>query len=326
MRIKKEFIVLAAVIVALSLYLALKTGDRTHYSLPELPALERETITKIVFSRGGGSVVLERFGDEWKIKPEGFRAEKGAVDRMLDALAGFSVGALVAESENYAIYDLDGEKRIKLEVYSGPEVSLAVDIGKTAPTHMHTFVRLEGVAGVYQAGGNLRNTFETDASRLRDKTAMSFNLQEVVGMNIMSGDGSLDLARSSPVTEAAGENDSLPVPPDAYDAPPVAVWMTSDSRNADSRAVDQILNSLSNLKCESYLDGRSKADMGVPVYTLMIRAAQTITLSIYEMEGEKYPAVSSQNEYPFLLPKWRGEQIMKKPSDLLEKEAEKGAR
>ena len=159
MRIKKEYAVLAAVIVALSLYLALRSKDRTHYSLPELTAPGRETIGRIVFSHGGSSVVLERSGDEWRIKPEGFKADKGSVDRMLDAIAGFSIGALVAESGNYAIYDLEGDKRIKLEAYSGAEVALAVDIGKTAPTQMHTFVRLEGRDGIYQAAGNIRNTW-----------------------------------------------------------------------------------------------------------------------------------------------------------------------
>jgi len=316
MRIKKEYIVLAAVIVALSLYLAFSKGDRTHYDLPELPALEKGAITRIVFSHGGDSVVLERAGDAWKLKPEEYRADMGAVDRMLDALAGFSLDALVAESGNYAIYDLEGGKRIKLEVYTGPEVALAFDIGKTAPTHMHTFVRLEGYTGIYQAGGNLRSTFETDTARLRDKTAVSFNPAEVVGINIVGGDGSLDLVRSEAIPAAAGEKDSPP--PSGQTNEPPAGWITADSRNADVRAVDQVLNSVSNLKCESYLDGRSKEDLGVPIYTLMIRAAETITLSIYEMEGEKYPAVSSQNEYPFLLPKWRVEQIMKKPADLLE--------
>jgi hypothetical protein len=322
MRIKKEYAVLAAVIVALSLYLALRSKDRTHYSLPEVTAPDRETIGRIVFSHGVSSVVLERSGDEWRIKPEGFKADKGSVDRMLDAIAGFSIGALVAESGNYALYDLEGDKRIKLEAYSGADVALAVDIGKTAPTRMHTFVRLEGRDGIYQAAGNIRNTFETDAAKLRDKTAVSFDAGEVTGINIVSGDGSIDLAKSLPVRAQGAENDSLPPAAEASGAAPAAIWITADSREADSRAVDQILNSLSNLMCESYLEGRAAEDLGVPVYTVMVRAAQTVTLSIYAMEGEKYPAVSSQNEYPFLLPKWRGDQIMKRPSDLLKNEAD----
>ncbi len=47
-------------------------------------------------------------------------------------------------------------------------------------------------------------------------------------------------------------------------------------------------------------------------------------LSIFEKkekDGKEYPAVSSQNEYPFLLPAWRVDKIMKDSQPLLMKPA-----
>jgi len=39
--------------------------------------------------------------------------------------------------------------------------------------------------------------------------------------------------------------------------------------------------------------------------------------------AEKYPAISSENSYPFLLTSWKAEQVMKKPEDLIEEEKKK---
>ncbi len=39
-------------------------------------------------------------------------------------------------------------------------------------------------------------------------------------------------------------------------------------------------------------------------------------------EGGKYPALSSENEYPFLLAMYSAERIMKKPEELMKQEGE----
>jgi hypothetical protein len=41
MKIKKEYSILLAVIIALSLYLTLRNPDRTQYQLPEVPEVAR---------------------------------------------------------------------------------------------------------------------------------------------------------------------------------------------------------------------------------------------------------------------------------------------
>jgi len=46
---------------------------------------------------------------------------------------------------------------------------------------------------------------------------------------------------------------------------------------------------------------------------------------LLEEEGDNkgnYPAISSENPYPFLLASYKADQIMKKPEDLLEKKSE----
>ncbi|HSG27427.1 MAG TPA: DUF4340 domain-containing protein [Candidatus Krumholzibacterium sp.] len=312
MKIRKEYIILAGIIVVLLLYVVLNKGDRTNYELPELSPIAKGEITKMVFSTGGRSVILERNDDIWRIRPQGYKADPAAVGRMLDAVEGFSLNTLAAESGNYAIYDLEGEKRIKLEVYRGPDVVLAIDIGKNASTNRHTFVRLEGDDGIYQSGSNMRGVFDVDMSRLRDKSALSLDSEQVTGLTLMTSEGPIEIIRGDiPGLSPAGADSS---------AAPPAAWVTGDGSEADERIVKTIISALSNLKCDSYIEGMSKEGLKEPVYTVMVKGTEAATLSIYEIEGEMYPASSSQNDYPFYLPRWRVEQIMKLPSEIVKKE------
>ena len=47
MKIKKEYIVLVAIIVALSTYLIVHKRDKTHYQLPELADIDAQSLTRI---------------------------------------------------------------------------------------------------------------------------------------------------------------------------------------------------------------------------------------------------------------------------------------
>ena len=57
-KLKKEFIILGLIIVALSVYLFQRSGDRTRYTLPEVAALTASEITKIEITRAGQSVAV----------------------------------------------------------------------------------------------------------------------------------------------------------------------------------------------------------------------------------------------------------------------------
>ncbi|RLB30511.1 MAG: hypothetical protein DRG87_04865 [Deltaproteobacteria bacterium] len=60
MKVKKEYIILAAVILALSLYLFLRKTDKTHYELPKLSAVPKEDISKIEITKKGTDIILNR--------------------------------------------------------------------------------------------------------------------------------------------------------------------------------------------------------------------------------------------------------------------------
>jgi hypothetical protein len=67
------------------------------------------------------------------------------------------------------------------------------------------------------------------------------------------------------------------------------------------------------------MEGKTKEDFKDPIYSVQLHGIEEHVLSIYpkiDEEAEEYPAVSSMNDYPFLLSKWQSENLMK-PGELL---------
>ena len=97
MKIKKEYVILFTLILALALYLMLRNPDRTHYQLPDVPDISQTDISKIEISKPESTIVLDEKDDTWHIAPEGYRANMDRVKNMLEILKGLSVTALVSE-------------------------------------------------------------------------------------------------------------------------------------------------------------------------------------------------------------------------------------
>ena len=109
MKTKKEYIILIALILALSLYLFLYKSDRTHYELPETRDIARKDISKIELAKTDASILLEKKGDAWHIEPQGYPADADKVDKMLAVIENLTLTALVSESKSYNRYDLNVE-------------------------------------------------------------------------------------------------------------------------------------------------------------------------------------------------------------------------
>lgn len=315
MRMKKEYIGLAVVIVALCLVLILKKGDRTHYRLPELAPVSAKQITKLIVAGADSALTIERQGDLWRIAPYGFPADTSQVNRMINAVAGFTITELVSEAGNYVPYELDEGKRIAVEAFEGDRSLLKFSIGKPAPTYSHTFVLLENDPRIYQARENLRSELGKDMEQLRDKVVLTVPKDGIDGVTLVSKGDSLTLQQVS-----GGSGAVPPAPADTGIVAPGPLWLTADGKAVDERAIEGILDRLVSLRCDGFIKGRVKGDFKDPVFTIRVDGAESAFLSVYDKgEDAKYPAVSSESEYPFYLGEWTIKQIMKKPDELLEK-------
>ena len=75
MKIKKEYTILALLIIALSLYLLLRQSDRTQYDLPPLPPIPANTITRIDINGPERVLSLRKKDDQWLLEPQSYTAD-----------------------------------------------------------------------------------------------------------------------------------------------------------------------------------------------------------------------------------------------------------
>jgi hypothetical protein len=302
MKLKKEYLILTAVMVALILYLALHRSNRTHYTLPEISSIPGKHISKIEFEKADGTVVLNKKDNSWHIGPKEYPADSDKIEDILNIIENLRVTALVSESKNYVRYDLNPDKKIHIKAWQGKSLIREFDIGKPAATYQHTFVKLAEDPNVYHARGDFRQKFDPTVEDLRDKTVLLFVQKDLREIKIV-GDKKIVALDLEQVVTADGEKK------DAADkagksSGPQASWVDANGKKVDAVKVGRLLGFLNRLECEAYMDDSKKDDFKHPIYTVTLQGAKEYTLSIFikkNKDEKTYPAVSSENDYPFLL-------------------------
>ncbi|MEW6078743.1 MAG: DUF4340 domain-containing protein [Thermodesulfobacteriota bacterium] len=321
--LKKEYLILLAVIIGACLYLYLKDRDRVNYQLPDVKPVEQAAITAIDIRRPGREVVtLEKVDGRWCLAAGGYPADEAQVKGMLEALSGLALTALVSESKDYDRYDLSEAKALLVTARSGDKTAVReLAVGKRASSYNHTFVRIGQDPNVYHAGGSIHDTFDKDAQALRDKTVLAFDRQEIQRIAIDMAGEKLELekqpvAAPAPVAEE-GEVAPAATPP----AEQKPVWKTADGQSPpDPARIDKLLGELSALKGSGYLPEGSENDLKNPAYTITLAGKKTYTLSLFagaDKEKNGYAGLSSENKSVFTLSDFQAELIMKKPSELM---------
>jgi len=318
---KKEYVVLAVVIVALVAYLVSRNQDRNLYDLPQIESVQAKEISRVELTKAGESIIFHREGSDWKISPENYLADPQKVKDLLAVAEDLELTELISESKNYQRYDLDEKDGIDFKCWVKDDLKFELLIGKAAESFNHTFVKLPGDKAVYHAKGNFRKKIDMQKGEFREKTVLAFDKESIGAFEIMAGDAAETFMREEAPTapvEAAGAEK-----PAVQDAGGQPTWVDAKGEDADADKIKSLISALSNLKCEKFLEGKSKDDFSDPVYTITLTGAKEYTLSLFaeiEDDGESFfPAVSSENAYPFLMTQWRSENIMKKPADLQKK-------
>ena len=323
MKMKKEYLILAAVIVGLSIYLFARKTDRALYELPQLPEVSGKKISKIEISGPEGKMVLNRADEDWSIGPQKYPASKNKVEQMIDTIEDLTLTALISESKDYIRYDLSDDKKVSVKAWTGDSLSREFEVGKTAPSFQHTFVKLAGDAKVYHARDNFRNKFDQSLNDLRDKSVLSFAVNDIQEVNLTRGSESLMFSRKEASTDKKSDSETA----DKKQPPKKAemAWQTADGRKADQAKLDRLVSTLAQLNCEEFIDNRKKEDFSDPIFTIQVKGTQDYTLSIFaklKEDADNYPAISSQNEYVFLLAGWRADSLMPKFDEIVEKAKE----
>ncbi len=334
MKLKKEYFILGGIILVLIMYLVFSGGkSKMSYKVPDLKNLGKGEIDTIEVTNAEKIFTLKGKDDIWKILPQEYPADKTKVKNMLEAIEGLTLSELASERENYKRFELDEENKIAVKAYKDGKLLRGFDVGKVSPTSRHTFVKLEGDPRVYHAMDSFRSDFDQKVKNLRDKTVLALDRNEINEIEITDekGRGYSFVKKMLPVEEEAkpeGEDrEDKPEEPETPMAPKEEeAWVMPDGKKANKSAIDSVLSSLYDLRCDEYMEDKTKEEIADPVvYTLKLKGAKEYVIQIFQKqdeEGGKYPALSSENAYPFLLATYSAERIMKKPEDLMKQEGE----
>ena len=302
MKVKKEYFILAGVIVALILYLVLHKSNRTHYKLPDIPAVSGKQILKIEIVKAGKSIVLNKKDNTWYIEPKGYPADKVKVKNMLDVIEKWTVTALVSESKNYLRYDLSDDKKINVKAWQGKALNREFDIGKAAETLQHTFVKLAGDFNVYHARGDFRRKFDRTVDDLRDMMVLSYTQKDIHGIQIALDKKTISLSRKQiPATADEKKDKSAKT---SKDSKTKSIWKDAEGKKIANAKINNLLSFLNRLECEKYINDAKKEYFKNSAYAVTLKGAKEYSLSIFakkDKDEKNYPAISSENDYPFLL-------------------------
>jgi len=305
--------------VALILYLVLHRSDRTHYKLPDITGVSGKQISKLEIGKADKTFVLNKKDNTWYIAPKGYPADSDKVKSMIDVIEKLTLTALVSESKNYVRYDLTGDKKITVKAWNGKTLSREFDIGKAANTYQHTFVRLTTDSNVYHARGDFRRKFDQTVDELRDKTVLSYTQKDIREITLTKDQKTITLTQKQ-IPEQEGKKKDKP---DTTSEKPETktVWQDAEGKKTDNAKVSGLLSFLNPLECETYITDAKKDDLKNPTYTVALKGDKEYSLSVFakkDKDAKTYPAISSENEYPFLLSESQVESIKSKIEDILE--------
>lgn len=316
MKSAKEYIILIVVIIGLAGYLFFHKTNHTQYTLPALEKIKAADISKIMINKKGSNIELKKKDDNWMIMPKAYPADKTKLKSMTESLADLTITAMVSEGEDDAPYELDADHKIHVTAYVGDKKVRSLDMGKMAPTYHHTFVRMDGNKKIYHAKGNLRSTFDKTIADLRDKAVLSFETADIGKIEIHKGDETVKLTLATPPVDVNAEANmkNKKEAKKASVAPKQPAWTDASGKKVEKNKVDDFLKKLSDLKCRSFVEGKTKKDFTNPIFTAGLSGTNDYTLNIYaraDEKADKYPAVSSESNFPFFLSKYTAGDIMK---------------
>ncbi|SMC35472.1 protein of unknown function [Desulfocicer vacuolatum DSM 3385] len=313
---KKEYLILALIIAGLCAYLVTHNENRNNYSLPELTSLAGSDITGITIEQKETSIKITKVDEVWGITEKSYPADTETIKNLVKDISTLKITALASEKGDLKRYQLDLGNRIKVTASGTSGEIRAFEVGKTAPSYHHTFVKIKGDDNIYHAAGNFRGSFDTDVNGLRNKKVLFFDESVIERMEITAAGITRTLKAVSPRktdTETSPEEKNTATEDKK-------IWQfEKDNSPCDESAVKNILSTLSSLTCDAYTgdDKKMPADEN-PVCQITFNGENQLSFTLFDKNSnDKYPALSSTSPYPFVLDEYVGKNIQSHVETLL---------
>lgn len=319
---KKEYIILVILIIGLIAYLGLKKDNQVHYELPTIPQVDTTRIDRVEISKADRLVVLNKGENGWTVTDKKFSANPEDIEQMIGTLKAIKLSALVSEAKDLARYELNDTHAVKVKALAGKEAVRSFVIGKTAPSHNHTFIYLDDKdRTVYQANGNFKSQFDKESADFRDKKVLEFDPAGVKKVTLEKQGQIVTLIKSQTPKTTDQEKDETKK--DLIEKKPLheeSTWKKENGSVTDQKTISDLLSSLSKLECQAFLDEDKAARLKEiqPSCKILLENDKTFILNLFNKnENQDVEGSCSYTPYAFTLTSYKAEDIVSYADKLL---------
>jgi hypothetical protein len=306
---KKEYFLLIFAIVALSAYLFLHNRDKDNYLLPQIPEIDEAKIESIEIIKNDQAINCYKHDGKWVVTKKKFPGNAMMISQMLASIKNLTLTTLISEQGNLKRYDLDKTKSINVVAKDKNSILRSFSIGKTAPTQKHTFIILDDQKNIFHAKGNLRRIFNKTIDNLRDKQIQKISMEDIKSIELSKGN-----INKSIIRKELSKDDTK------SDTKEKLLWQAQDDDSLKQEPVNNLVGTLSDLRCSSFLENQTKKDFEnkTPLFKIILKTEQIFELTLYpKTDQNKYPGISSRSKYLFLLEDYVADDIISNINKLL---------
>ncbi|SDT84118.1 DUF4340 domain-containing protein [Desulfobacula phenolica] len=320
---KKEYMILIALILILGAYLLFYKGNKDHYTLPEIPQIDVAKITSLTLDKKEGAIAFTKKGKNWVLTDKEYPADSPAVENMLDTIKTFKLSALVSQKGDLKRYELDNEHHIRVKLVQDEKTIFEFTLGKTAPSFNHTFVMLANDKNIYHANGSFKSYFDKPQDDFRDKKVLEFKQASIKQFTIEKEGVSKTLILKEDEKDPKKSSPKESDPKESNKKKTEITWTAEDGTVADKEAVSNLLSSVAFLECKKYVSVPSKNELekSLPLCKITLKNEADIELTLFKTDNsDNLIGISSMNEYVFELSQFNGKEIVSNIEKLLNQE------
>lgn len=339
---KNIFALLALVVLVGLAVLSMRSpekGDRVGERPRPVAEIKAANITTLEVTQPGGKdkVTVTKKGDKWQVtSPFDKPADQGAAKSAVEALEKLKWGDVTTQKkETHAELEVSDDKAVHVVAKdSGGAVLADLYLGKAAGSG--TFVRVAGKDDVWQVADLYASTFKREGKTWREHmlfsaaTSGELKADDAEKVTIKGGGSKITLERILPEQ-----------PKDAKDQKPASIydakWRITESdpgfkpsKELDNGVLNRIVQSLSTLRAEEFVDGAKPEELGLTPgapgqieITVAFKGGQGATktggVRIGQLKGDNYHAQTLDSPQVFTVKKWGMEPLARLPQDVRDK-------
>lgn len=313
----KKYAILAGLIFGLGLLLVVQKVEVNH--LPKLKKW-KDDLTEITVKNNGTEILFSKNGNDWVVGADKFKCDKAVTDELVNSLRDMKISALISETANYNIYELEAAKGIQITAKKDGKVLRDFVIGKnSAGGQKQAYIKLAGKDKIYLVNGLSRTDFTKSVNDYRDKKIFDVPQDAIKEMAVTVGSQKLTLVKQEVEvikTQAPAEGTAAPAKEEKVKENRWTIAEQS-SLELDNYKVEALLASFERVRADGF-SSLKKEDLKKVKGSIRVKAYdREITLDIFDKDAYgDYLCSSSESPYVFTIKEWQVNNLLKGSKDL----------